>query len=142
MTRLVWAFGWVGVAIWSLFCALAYGLFDLVGKGFMRNADAFSNSPEAVESLWKFFSFLHSFSTGAVLVIWAFVSLMILAVPWAIDRMVGPPRYRGAVPPQVHPQAPDPRFDRRGDVIDLAPDQYSVGPDGARGAPPRLPPRP
>jgi hypothetical protein len=143
MRRLLWAFGWVGVAFWSLMCALAYGLFDLVGRGFMRNADSFSSSPETVESIWKFFSFVHSFSTGAVLVVWAIVSLMILAVPWAIDRTVGRPDPRAMQPPQGGPYRGFGRPDPRG-VIDLPPDQYSVGGrpgEAASGAAPRIPPR-
>lgn len=146
MRRLLWAFGWVGVAIWSLMCALAYGLFDLVGRGFMRSADSWSSSPETVEGIWKFFSVLHSFSTGAVLVVWAIVSLMILAVPWTIDRLAGPSAARGVMP-APHSGAHGGyggRFDGPG-VIDLPPDQYSTAPRGTsappQGAPPRIPPR-
>ena len=140
MTRVLWVFGWIGVAIWSLVCALAYGLFDLVGRGFMRHADSFSNSPETVEGIFKFFSFLHSFSTGAVVFVWAAVSLLILAVPWAIDRILGR---------AVRVGVPDPRFaspnpygaapaDPRG-VIDLEPGQYTVTPrpgEAGRAVPP------
>lgn len=146
MRRLLWTFGWVSVAIWSLMCALAYGLFDLVGRGFMRSADSWSSSPETVEGIWKFFSFLHSFSTGAVLVVWAIVSLMILAVPWTIDRLAGPSAARGVMPaPHAGAQgAYGGRFDGPG-VIDLPPDQYSTSPraDGTppQGMPPRIPPR-
>jgi hypothetical protein len=146
MTRLVWAMGWVGVAIWSLFCALAYGLFDLVGRGFMRNADSFSATPETVESIFNVFSVLHSFSTGAILVVWAAVSLAILAVPWVIDRMVGR-SVRVAAGPPVHRTGPGAAFGTRpppGNVIDLGQDQYSVTPRGgpASGTPPRIPPSP
>ena len=151
MRRLVWAFGWVSVAIWSLVCALAYGLFDLVGRGMMRSSDAWSSSPETVEGIFKFFSFLHSFSTGAVLVVWAIVSLAILAVPWAVDRMIG--RMPAGAMPAPHPGFPrqerqgrqerQERYDGPGGVIDLPPDQYSVGPGGEprRGGVPTVPPR-
>jgi len=146
MRRLVWAFGWVGVAIWSLLCAFAYGLLDLVGRLFMRSADAFSSTPETVEGIWKFFSFLHSFSTGAVVFVWAVVSLMILAVPWLLDRMIGsaPPGFVTVV--RSGRQGGPERHDGPGDVIDLAPDQYSVTQPGRTpsgpGAAPRIPPRP
>lgn len=144
MRRLVWAFGWVSVAIWSLLCALAYGVFDLVGRLVMRSADAFSSTPETVEGIWKVFSFLHSFSTGAVVFIWALVSLMILAVPWLFDRMVG------SVPPGTMPAPHSGQHGGAGPhggpgVIDLAPDQYSVTQPGqAPSGPsqtPRIPPR-
>lgn len=142
MRRLVWVFGWVGVAIWSLTCALAYGLFDLVGRGLMRTADSWSNSPETVEGIFKFFSFLHSFSTGAVLVTWAIVSLMILAVPWVIDRIAGraPQGTMPAPHSGFHGQG---RYDGPGGggVIDLPADQYSVGPRAEpQPGPSRIPP--
>lgn len=160
MRRVLWTFGWIGVAIWSLFCALAYGLFDLVGRGFMRGADAFSGSPEVAAGMSSVFGFLHSFSTGAVVVIWAIVSLMILAVPWSLDRMIGTAvTVRMSAPPPPYPAGPGAGragpgagragagFDGPGGVIDLPPDQYSVSP-GAGPAPasgagttPRIPPR-
>ncbi|HMO30593.1 hypothetical protein [Enterovirga sp.] len=147
MRRVVWTFGWIGVAIWSLFCALAYGLFDLVGRGFMRGADAISGSPEMAAGLSGFFGFLHSFSTGAVTVIWAIVSLMILAVPWTLDRMVGSVvTVRMSTSPPASRTGPG--FDGPGGVIDLPPDQYSVSPGAGTtpgvppGVTPRIPPRP
>lgn len=139
MTRLVWAFGWVGVALWSVTCAVVYFLFDLIGRGLMRSSDSFSRTPETVEGIWKFFSFLHSFSTGAVIFVWAIVSLLILAVPWTLDRIIGRAP-RGAMPtphPGFHGQG---RYDGPGGVIDLPPDQYKVG-EPQSGAAPRIPPR-
>lgn len=130
MRRLVWGFGWAGVVVWSLVCALAYGLFDLVGRVSMRNADMFSSDPGTVEGIWRTFSFLHGLSTGAITVGWAVVSLLILAVPWFFDRMLSSPgrepahlatsaeTFRGRMPPTRGGEA----------VIDLEPDQYSVGP--------------
>lgn len=145
MRRLLWAFGWVAVAFWSLICALAYGLFDLVGRLFMRNADVFSGNPETVESIFKFFRFIRDFSTAGVLIVWAVTSLLILAVPWAFDKLMGPAG-RGAMPvPRPTPGSPG---YGPGGVIDLGPDQYSVGPQPGRPAPPAgssgtfLPPSP
>ncbi|TDR85202.1 hypothetical protein [Enterovirga rhinocerotis] len=146
MRRLLWTFGWVGVAFWSLICALAYGFFDLVLGIFMRNADWFSANPETVESIFKFFRFLRDFSTAGVLVVWGVTSLLILAVPWAFDRLLGQAR-RGTMPmPQPHPGSAG---YGPGGVIDLEPGQYSVGPQpgprpapGAPGSfPPPAPPR-
>lgn len=131
MSRLIWFFGWVGVAVWSLVCLVAYLFVDLVGTLVARNADLYSNNPETVEWLWRLLDGLRSASTGAVLVIWAIVSLLILAVPWIFSRLIAGPsgvRIRSAparfgVPPGHAP----------GDVIDLGPDQYSVRPPGAAG---------
>ena len=123
MSRVVWGLGWVGVAIWSLVCAAAYGLFDLVGRVSMRNADAFSSDPNTVEGIWRLLSALHSLSTWAILIGWAIVSLLILSVPWLIDRMMSSPNVRvvrGTA--SVRPR------ESRDGVIDIGPDQYTVGP--------------
>lgn len=142
MSRLIWFVSWVVVAIWSLFCAVAYGLFDLVGGWMARNADAFSSDPQTVEWIFRLFSGLQSVSTAAVLVGWGAVSLMILGVPWLLDRMVGRAQVRTAPPPAW-------RGPGRDGVIDLAPDQYSVTPGppgspqaaagGSAGTTPRIP---
>lgn len=167
MTRLVWLFGWAAVAIWSLVCWAAYGLFDLFGRFAMRNADALASDPDVVEGIWRLLSALHSLSTGVVLVVWALVSLLILAVPWVLSRMVGGAGAtvtvrrtagRGFPGPGVRPSgfggpaasgagspAPGARFGRDEGVIDLAPDQYTVRPApetraGTPGPTPRIPP--
>ncbi len=133
MTRLVWFAGWVAVAVWSLFAAVGYLFVDVLGSVAMRNADMFSSDPETVEQIFTLFSWLHGLSTSIVLVVWGFVSLAILAVPWILDRVVGRR-------PPVQPAA------RRPDgVIDLTPGDYSVRPipDASRhaGPVPRIPPR-
>lgn len=133
MTRLVWFAGWMAVAVWSLFAAAGYLFVDVLGGVAMRNADLFSADPETVEQIFTLFSWLHGLSTSIVLVVWGFVSLAILAVPWLLDRLVGRR-------PPVQPAA------RRPDgVIDLAPGDYSVAPhpDASRqaGPVPRIPPR-
>ena len=132
MRRVVWALGWAGIVVWSLVCALAYGFFELVGRLFMRNADAFSSDADTVESIFRAFSWVHGLSTWAVLVVWAFVSLMILAVPWVFDRMVGTSR---PADPGARPGRPMGRGRAGpGNVIDLAPDQYRVRPEPGPGA--------
>lgn len=133
MRRLVWFFGWVAVAVWSLFAAAGYLFVDVLGGVAMRNADMFSADPETVEQIFTLFSRLHGLSTSIVLVVWGFVSLAILAVPWLLDRLVGRR-------PPVQPAA------RRPDgVIDLAPGDYSVAPRAGAsrqaGPVPRITPR-
>ena len=55
MSRLLWVFAWIAVAVWSLFAFSAYGLVDLFGGFVARNADAFGGDPELVE--WLFWLF-------------------------------------------------------------------------------------
>lgn len=140
MSRLVWFFAWATVAIWSLFCAAAYGVFNLAGGWFARNADLFASDPQTVEWIYRVFSGLQTLSTSAVMVGWGAVSLLVLAVPWLLDRLAGPaPRGAPASPPATGWTPP-----RQDGVIDLSPDQYSVGPQaGTRPASPtpRIPPR-
>lgn len=139
--RLLWVFGWIGVALWSLFCLVAYGLIDVVGRLFMNNADMYSDNPETVEWIWRLLNGLHTVSTGAVLVIWALVSLMILAVPWLLGRLAA-----GPAAASLRRAPPTPPFGAGEGVIDLAPDQYSVRPAGSAplrdGPAPRIGPRP
>lgn len=135
MSRLVWFVAWIGVAIWSLVCAVVYGLFDLVGRLLASNADAFATDPTTVEWLWRVLNVIHGLSTSAVLVAWAVVSLLILAVPWVMDRMLGPPGQRIRVVRTVRYGAPSGPLGGGEGVIDLAPDQYSVGPSSARSRP-------
>ena len=124
MRRLLWFFAWAMVAVWSLFALGAYGLVDLFGGFAARNADALTRDPETVEWLFWTLNGLKNLGLTAILIVWGFVSLSILAVPWFLDRLVG-----GPVAPR--PQQP-PRGPR---VIDLTPDQY-------RTETPSGPPRP
>jgi hypothetical protein len=135
MKRLLWAAGWVGVFFWSLFALAAYGLVDLVGGTFMRNADAFSADPSTVEWLFNLFGWIRGFSTSAILVIWGLVSLAILAVPWLFDRLTVktmPTTTYSTQPPVM-----------RDGVIDLGPGDYTVrNPESGRPGPaPRIMPR-
>ena len=139
MRRLLWAAGWVGVFFWSVFALAAYGLLDLIGGTFMRNADVFSTDPRTVEFLFNLFSWIRSFSTSAVLVVWGLVSLAILAVPWLFDRLTvtSPPPPGGQVPQgtRIRPDG----------VIDLGPGDYTVANPGGGARPgpaPRIGPRP
>ncbi len=135
MKRLLWAAGWVGVFFWSLFALAAYGLVDLIGGTFMRNADAFSADPGTVEWLFNLFGWIRGFSTSAILVIWGLVSLAILAVPWLFDRLT-------VRTVQTTSYTTQPPVGRDG-VIDLGPGDYTVRtPDSGRSGPaPRISPR-
>lgn len=136
MRRILWFGAWTAVAIWSLFALLAYNLLDFAGGVAMRNADALSTDPETVEWIWRVFSWMRGLSTSIALVVWGVVSLAILSVPWFLDRVIGRAETR-------YPGPPGPIAPRDG-VIDLGPDQYSVGPNGTGRHPPgpvpRIPP--
>jgi hypothetical protein len=127
VTRLLWAFAWVGVAIWSLFCWAAYGMVDLFGGLAARNADAITSHPETVEWLFWTFDVLRRLGLTTIVGIWGLVSLAMLAVPWLLAR-VG----RRSVEPT---RAPHVQSSPRSGVLDLAPDQYSVGSTHADPAP-------
>ena len=108
MTRVVWVLAWVAVAIWSLVAFSAYGLLDLLGGLLARNADTLASDPPTVEWLFWVVSGLKNLGLTALLVVWGFVSLVILAVPGGLSRLAG----RAAPPPR------DPRF------VELSPDEY------------------
>jgi len=122
VSRLLWIFAWVGVAVWSLFAFGAYGLLDLLSGFIARSADAFASDPETVDRLFGLFTGLKNLGLTAILVLWGFVSLCLLAVPWFFDRLTG----AASQPPR------DPH------LIELAPDQYrrfETSPSPPRQAP-------
>ena len=88
MKRLIWIVAWISVAVWSLFAWGAYGLIDVFGNMAAGNADVVSN-PEAVEWLSWSLRVLRGLGLAAVIGVWAFVSLVILAVAWVLARLVG-----------------------------------------------------
>jgi hypothetical protein len=129
MTKLFWILGWIGVAIWSLLALGAYGLVDLFGGLLARNADVVGGQPEAVEWLAWILNGLKGLGLAAIVVVWAVVSLGILAVPWLFSRLA---RTGATRPGQVRYSRPhDPR------VVDLGPGQYRVDPNAPPPGPPR-----
>jgi hypothetical protein len=86
MTRLAWALAWTAVAVWSLLAWAAYGLVGLFGGLLARGADLVSSDPGTVEAVFNGLSFLRDAGLGVVAVLWAVVSLAILAVPFVLSR--------------------------------------------------------
>ena len=127
MRRLLWVLAWISVAIWSLFAWGAYGLFDLFGGVAVRNADMVTNHPESVEWLAWALAVIRSLGLTAIVVVWAAISLMILAVPAVLGLFLGRPnpgrspidwdahRRHGAGPngAGMRPAEPVPRIERR-----------------------------
>lgn len=150
MVRLLWAVAWTGVAFWSLFAFAAYGLVDVIGSVLARNANVFSDHPETVERLFNLLQGFKSFGLGAILVVWGFVSLAILSVPWLLGRVAQAPRDLGLQAPPAPPlggffgprggpfkgrsRSAGPARPAEPGVIDLAPDQYR-----SDGSPPEGP---
>ena len=91
MSRLVWFIAWAGVALWSLACAAAYGLINLFGGFAASNADWVSPDPDTVEFVNWLMLTAQSLGLASVVVIWAIVSLGILATAWLVTRLIGPP---------------------------------------------------
>jgi hypothetical protein len=142
--RLLWVGAWFAVAVWSLIAFAAYGLIDAAGSVAMRNADVFSTDPATVEWIWQVFSWLRGLSTSIALVIWGVISLAILSVPWLIDRVVGRTVIVRSATTSSSPFSGQRTRPVEEGVIDLAPDQYSVGPapnGGQSGPVPRITPR-
>jgi hypothetical protein len=160
MVRLLWAVAWTGVAFWSLFAFAAYGLVDLIGGLIARNADMVSDHPETVEGLFNLLQGFKSFGLGAILVVWGFVSLSILSVPWLLGRVAQAPRDLGLnAPParllggffgprtRAHAGVRPPVGPAEPGVLDLPPDQYASdtprrdgpgSPPGQGGSVPRV----
>ncbi|MBD2745155.1 hypothetical protein IC232_00445 [Microvirga sp. BT688] len=92
MRRLLWIIAWFAVAIWSLFAWGAYGLLDFFGGVAARNADIVTGHPETVEWLSWALMALRGLGLGAVVVVWALVSLLILTVPAVLGLFLGSAR--------------------------------------------------
>ena len=89
MKRLLWAFAWIAVALWSLFAWGAYGLLDFFGGVAARNADIVTGHPESVEWLSWALMTLRGLGLGAIVFVWGLVSLLILAVPAVLSLFLG-----------------------------------------------------
>ena len=112
MKRLLWAFAWIAVALWSLFAWGAYGLLDFFGGVAARNADIVTGHPESVEWLSWALMTLRGLGLGAIVFVWGLVSLLILAVPAVLGLVLGGSRreqyrdeWRG---PRGDPRSPVP----------------------------------
>jgi hypothetical protein len=89
MRRAVWIVAWIAVAIWSLVAWGAYGLLDVFGDVAVRNADVVTGHPETVELLAWGLATLRDLGLVAVILVWGFVSLLILAAAAVLGRLVG-----------------------------------------------------
>lgn len=100
MTRILWIFALMAVAVWTLFAWGVYGLISFFGDTAARNADVVTSHPTSVEWISWGFHALRNVGLTAVVLVWGVVSAVILAVPTVLSIAVGRGRAmtRGARP--------------------------------------------
>jgi hypothetical protein len=98
MTRVLWVFASLGVAVWTLIAWSVYGLIGLFGDVATRNADIVTTHPETVEWLSWGLGAVRNVGLAAVVLVWGVVSLLILAVPALLSFAVGRARRRTTGP--------------------------------------------
>ncbi|HEV2559980.1 MAG TPA: hypothetical protein VGU45_15275 [Microvirga sp.] len=99
MRRLVWVLGWLAVAVWSLVAWGSYGLLNVFGDVAARNADLVTGNPEGVELISWALGALQGLGLTAIVVVWALVSLVILAATAVLARVLGALRGNAGGPP-------------------------------------------
>ena len=96
MKTLIWIVTAAAVGLWSLVAWITHGLVGVAGQLVASNADLIPADPPLVE--WA--SWLAASGTGVgewlVVILWAFVSLVLLALGFAATRLV--PRFRTSLP--------------------------------------------
>ncbi|KAA2238360.1 hypothetical protein [Salinarimonas soli] len=132
MRRAVLALAWTAVAVWSLLAWGAYGLLDFVGGLAAGGVGSIAVDPTAGAAVAWVVNAVKGLGLFAILAIWGFVSVVILAFGWILSRAVGGAGrvdvsyyqgYRTVHPPQAYP-----------------PTGYPHAPDGMRDVTPRQPP--
>ena len=89
MRRLIWLVAGAGVVLWSLLAWGVYGLIDLFGSAVVRHAEAVGSHPGAAEWLSWGLAAVRSLGLAAVVLVWGFVCLLILAVPAVLTLLLG-----------------------------------------------------
>ncbi len=89
MKSIVWVIAWVCVGLWSAVMALGYWLLTALTGFAANNADKVGGDAETVELLNWLALLLQNVGEVAAIVIWAIVSLLILAAAWVIGKLTG-----------------------------------------------------
>ena len=96
MKSLIWILTAAVIGLWSLLAWITHGLVSVAGNLVANNADHLPADPLLIE--WA--SWLASAGTGVgewlVVAVWAFVSLVLLALGFVATRLV--PRFRQSLP--------------------------------------------
>jgi hypothetical protein len=95
MKNLIWIATVIVVGLWSLLAWITHGLVSVAGSLVANNADLLPADPLLIE--WA--SWLASAGTGVgewlVIAVWAFVSLILLAIGYVATLLV--PRFRAGL---------------------------------------------
>ncbi|MBK1865469.1 hypothetical protein [Taklimakanibacter albus] len=89
MKSIVWVIAWVCVGLWSAVMALGYWLLNALTGFAANNADKVGGDAETVELVNWLALFLQNVGEVAAVIIWAIVSLLILAIAWVIGKLTG-----------------------------------------------------
>ncbi len=98
MRRLVWVLGWLAVAVWSLVAWGSYGLLNVFGDIAARNADLVTGNPEGVVMISWALGALQGLGLTAIVMVWAVVSLAILAATAVLAKILAAVRGGGRPP--------------------------------------------
>jgi hypothetical protein len=109
--RFVWILTWAAIAVWSLLAWGAYGLLDLVGGLAAGGAGAVALDPGVSSVVVWIVNLVKGLGLFAVLAVWGFVSVVMLAFGWVLSKALGGPGARVDVsyyqrsvhPPQGYP---------------------------------------
>jgi hypothetical protein len=95
MKNLIWIATAIVVGLWSLLAWITHGLVSVAGSLVANNADLLPADPLLIE--WA--SWLASAGTGVgewlVIAVWAFVSLILLAIGFVATQLV--PRFKASL---------------------------------------------
>ena len=94
MTRILWIFALMAVAVWTLFAWGVYGLISFFGDTAARNADVVTSHPDQCRVDLMGRSALRNVGLAAVVLVWGVVSAVILAVPTVLSLALGRGRGR------------------------------------------------
>ena len=87
MRKLVWGIAWLFVALWTGLAALGYWLIDVLTAFAANNADKVGGDAEMTEFINWFALLLQNIGGIATVILWAVISLAILAIAWVLTRL-------------------------------------------------------
>lgn len=99
MRNIVWVIAWVCVGLWSAVAALGYWLIKALTGFAANNADKVGGNAETVELVNWLALFLQNVGEIAAVILWAVISLAILAIAWVISKLTGGNTGSGIQPP-------------------------------------------
>jgi hypothetical protein len=85
--KFIWVIAWLCVGLWSALVALGYWLIDVLTGFAANNADKVGGDAETAEFINWFALLLQNIGGIAAVILWAVISLAILAIAWIITRL-------------------------------------------------------